>query len=291
MKTVQCRVVQPDCVTILATIRCDIGLPVVAGQVLQLMNQAQTDARSLAEVIATDPALTLRVLKLANSPFYGFARRINTIKDAVVLLGHKTLGTMVLALAMKGMHKRTGDVERKLWEESAGYAMAARLVAQTAGGMNGDEAFLAGLMSNVGELICNNDNPALYAQILSESHADGQRERSSQAALPYSFSQLGAAVLYHWNFSPLMVASTYYAEQEDLSGEADDEIYRMCNVVHFGRALCKTAELGHYRSQALPAATGCAAQVLGFDSADITALYEQFLRQFKEKAAAFLDTP
>ncbi|MDY0189555.1 MAG: HDOD domain-containing protein [Desulfuromonas sp.] len=288
MITKCCADIQLDVATILATISCDIGMPVVASEVLQLIDAGKSNAKSLSATITRDQALTLRVLKLANSPFYGFSRKVNTVGNAVVVLGEKILRNMVLALAVKGMHARHGEVERNLWVESASFAMAARFLSMRSGCLIAEEAFMAGLMSNVGELVCNNDKPQLYADVLQASGSSGQRDKHSGEIFPHTFAQYGAAILSHWNFSPLLVASCFYAENEDLSGYVEDDTHTMCSMVYLARQMCKQMKIGGYSQFTAPLAVGTATDALQLSDKDMQDLCSEFEEIYAEQSGVLL---
>ncbi|MBW2187081.1 MAG: HDOD domain-containing protein [Deltaproteobacteria bacterium] len=282
--------IQLDNRSIVASVKCEICFAAVANDVLQLMNSGSGDARRLGALITSDQSLTARVLKLANSPFYGFPRKINTVRDAVVVLGDKALRNMVLAMAVKGLSANQGPVERGLWEESAAFAIAARFIATKIDLIHPEEAFMAGLMSNIGETVCNLDTPKLYRRILTETKTSDLRQQGSAALLPYPFTQLGAAILYDWNFSPMLVASTFYAETAELTGDRDDESFMLCCVVRLARQLCKSLGLGCFSEQPALLSAEASAVVLGFDGEAVNALRSEFADVFAETAAGLINS-
>lgn len=285
-----CENIPLDSRSILAAVKGDVAITAVAAEVLTLMNSGSADARRLADVITRDQSLSLRVLKLANSPFYGFPRKINTIRDAVVVLGDKALRNMVLAMAIKAMHVRQGAVERSLWEESAAFAIAARFIAKKINAVHPEEAFMAGLMSNIGETICNMETPELYGRILDESKTSGLRQQCSNDLLPYSFNCLGAAFLFDWNFSSMFVASTFYAETPELIGDREDESFRLCCVVRLARQLCKSLAIGSYRKQPALLCAEPSAAVLGLDNEAVNVLRNEFVVHFSETASGLINS-
>ncbi len=290
MTIISCADIHLDVPMVLATISYEIGMPVVASEVLQLMDAGKSNAQSLSDVITQDQAMTIRVLKLANSSFYGFSRRVNTVKNAVVVLGAKVLRNMVLALAVKGMHVRHGEVEHNLWAEAASFAIAARFLSLRSGCLNPEEAFMAGLMSNVGELVCNNDKPELYAQVLRASELSGQREEHAVDFFPFTFAQYGAAALCHWNFSPLLVASCFYADEAHLPGDAEDDTCIMCSVVYLARQLCKHIGVGGYTKDSAPISAGAAISALQLSEDSLQALCVEFESTYAEQSGALLNS-
>ncbi|MFU8818831.1 MAG: HDOD domain-containing protein [Desulfurivibrio sp.] len=127
-------------------------LPHVALRVTQLVNDEQATMHDLEEVIKLDPVLVTRLLRLVNSPYFGLSRKVESISKAVVFCGIKQLRNLVAVEALRSMFR--GDGERfsreKLWLHSATVAILAEMIAKRIFGLAGDEAFLAGIIHDVG---------------------------------------------------------------------------------------------------------------------------------------------
>ena len=113
-------------------------------------------------------------------------------------------------------------------------------------------------------------------------------DESLCADLPYPFTALGAAVLSSWNFSPLLVASLFYAETDDLVGEPEELLYRVCAVVFLARQLCRALKLGGYQGKKHLVRAGYAGRALGFDTGDLKNLQCEFAAFFAENAPSLL---
>ncbi len=105
-------------------------MPVVAVKVIELLGDPKMTFKKLSEVIAKDQAVSARILKMSNSSFYAPVRKINSLDQAIVLLGENTLKSLVLAFSLKGISRKFGLVEKMQWEDSMGCAIGARLVAK-----------------------------------------------------------------------------------------------------------------------------------------------------------------
>jgi HD-like signal output (HDOD) protein len=131
-------------------------IPAVISQVLDALDNPNLSAGNLARVIEQDQTLTARVLRVANSPFYGFARRISTIDLAVVVMGTNAIKEIVMSLIIQRFFTRIGretfDV-RAFWSYSVFCGAAARLLARRMGYRLAGEAFVCGLMHDIGYLI------------------------------------------------------------------------------------------------------------------------------------------
>ena len=223
-------------------------LPDIAAAMLRLLNQKENDTEELARIIASDPALAARVLRVANSSYYGFSRQIKTILDATVLLGQKTLRNLVLTMALKGIYRLTDPNEKALWEESMAHALGSQFLSTLCGIADPEEAFLAGLLANIGELTFLQQYPHEYHNALSTTvTAQCFREQVSRQQFPWSFSQLGAAILTHWKFSSELVLCTLYSCQPGHPQDMAPEISHLAHLVFASRCLCCQLHIGNNR--------------------------------------------
>ncbi|MDZ7641206.1 MAG: HDOD domain-containing protein [Desulfurivibrio sp.] len=127
-------------------------LPHVAIKVTKLAGDEQTTMHDFEEVIKLDPVLVTRLLRLVNSPYFGLVQKVESISKAVVFCGIKQLRNLVAVEALRNLFK--GDDERfsreKLWLHSATVAILADMIAKRVFGMAGDDAFLAGIIHDIG---------------------------------------------------------------------------------------------------------------------------------------------
>lgn len=271
---------------------CELNLSVSANEVIQLINAAEVSVDTLADAIISDHLLTLRVIKLANSPYYGFSRKINTVKDAIVLLGQKSLLNMVLAFSIKGLHLSMGTVEKGLWEESAALALAAQFLTHRLEGVSlvPEEAFMAGLLCNIGELVVNSSDSKLYKKVLDESQESGQRDEYSKKLCSYSFSRIGASILQHWNLSSLLVLSAYYAGENDLCGDGSDEMYRSCSLVSLARMMVCALNIGNYKASKVSFSGGSVSMLFDLNQEIFVALCDEFAEVFAVKGSLLVNS-
>ncbi|MDA0269456.1 MAG: HDOD domain-containing protein [Chloroflexi bacterium] len=181
-------------------------LPAVAGRILALSGRADFSAHDLAAIIASDQALTTRLLRLANSAYYGAPRRIGTVRDAVVLLGFRAVQQVALASCMmqRGRPSTHLDYER-FWHFSITTALLAEVLARV-DGEHLDVAFTAGVVHNVGLLALDQHRPDLLGEAIARSRAEPTSvHQAEHALLGYTDADLGAALVEHWNFPSTLV--------------------------------------------------------------------------------------
>jgi len=139
-------------------------LPAVAQKVSKMAESDTTSADQLGKIIATDQALSGRVLRLVNSSFYGFPGRISSISNAIVLLGFDVVKSMIISVSVFEMMEK-GIVG--LWEHSLGCAVAARFIAKRVKDCDPEEVSVAGLLHDIGKVVVSIQ--------LSESYEDIQK--------------------------------------------------------------------------------------------------------------------
>lgn len=132
------------------------SIPAVAAAALSAVDDPNLSASSISKLIERDPALTARTLAVANSPFYGFARRISTVELAVVMLGMTTIKEIIISVILQRVFARVRpallDV-RAFWRYSVFCGTTSRVFARKLGYRIAGEAFVAGLIHDIGVLI------------------------------------------------------------------------------------------------------------------------------------------
>lgn len=130
-------------------------LPAVALRVLQLAEDQRTSAADLASVIATDQAMTAKLLRLANSAYFAAGREITTVRDAVVLLGMVEIRRLVLTTALMGQFTTdSGTLSiAAFWGHALAVGMVAEVMARNTGLAVPEEAFTAGIIHDIGKLV------------------------------------------------------------------------------------------------------------------------------------------
>lgn len=178
-------------------------LPVVATRVLRITDGEQFSAHELSQAIAADQALTAKVLRLSNSAYYGFPRRITTARDAVVLLGFRAVRTATLASCVIETVPggRVMDPMRA-WRYSMTVGLLAEVLAR-ASRLHQDEAFTAGILHNIGRLALDQHRPLQLAKAKRIAEDRGvAAAQAEQEVFGFTSAELGGALALHWNFPP-----------------------------------------------------------------------------------------
>jgi putative nucleotidyltransferase with HDIG domain len=181
------------------------SLPVVVMQLLDSMENEQADTAQIAKKIAQDQALVAKVLRVANSSFYGMQGRVASMQDAMVVLGFRSVRTLVVAAAVTGAFpsaQRSWFDQQAFWKHSLAVGLAARAFA-LAMGQNADQAFTAGLLHDIGRLVLVSCFPEQYKAVVEKQR--GQDEFSidaERAVLGFDHMQVGEVLAKRWKFAP-----------------------------------------------------------------------------------------
>jgi putative nucleotidyltransferase with HDIG domain len=182
-------------------------LPPVARKMLDLLEREDTSAAQIQGVLETDQALTARVLKIANSAFYGLRGEVKSPRHAIMVLGFATLRSLVVAASAQALHRRFGLTERMMWEHSVGVSIGAKVIARAAGMHDlGETCFIGGLLHDLGKTVLNNDTPERYAEVMMRMYNEGVGSLEAEVDL-YGFGhdEIGAGVAEKWGFPGALV--------------------------------------------------------------------------------------
>jgi HD-like signal output (HDOD) protein len=195
------------------------SLPHVAVRIGEAVNDEYSDARKVAALIETDPAIAVKIVKAANSARYGGVAQIATVSEAVARLGMQNTQILVITFALRELFRTSSkSLEQRmlaLWEHSRKIAAMTQVLAEKAGGFNVHEALLAGLVHDIGVLAVIG-----YARDFPEVVAHGEALESSIRALR---SQLSGMILSKWQLPHELVVAAKEAENwyRDSDGSAD----------------------------------------------------------------------
>lgn len=180
------------------------ALPKAACHIMAVIEDPRTTATKLESALAMDQALTAKVLRIANSPFYGAVREIKTVSEAIVRLGFVAIRNWTLVTAARSVFLAPGAgmLYQKIWRQSVMSAMAGQLVAQVAGRDDPEAVFIGGLMQNIGQLVLARSNPELFQEILNVSADDGRPYHEvEKEMLGFDHGALGSLLIREWNLS------------------------------------------------------------------------------------------
>lgn len=217
-------------------------LPQVLGKVLAVINDPNSSAKDVGRVMALDQGLATRILRLANSAYYGFSRQVGSVEEAVVRLGLAETKSQILVIAAKDVIRRpvTGyRLDRLgLWRHSLVSAFAASHLSRALRHKKTDEAFVAGLLHDIGKLILDEYVATEFSSILRLVEEQSVPFQEAELrVLGFDHAEVGAKVIERWALPAELVAAVGYHHRP---GEAEH-----------GRELAALAHLGDLVSMML----------------------------------------
>lgn len=276
---------RPSLQEIVTGLRALPSLPTVVMELLQTMGRDDVDIHRLARGISHDQALAARTLRVANSPFYGMQGRIDTIAEAITVLGFVNVRSLVttagIAMAWPASGA-AGFAPRIFWRHSLGVASCAAALAPFAG-LRADPLFLAGLLHDIGRLVLVVTHPHAYAEILQQrAQTDCLLRDAERAVLGFDHAQIGSELCHHWRIpAPIAAAVERHHQVNPYAPKLPAD---MTDVVHVADVLAHALDLAGDPDALVPPPDGAALQRLNLDEHALRPVLEQAERHFNSLA-------
>ncbi|PCJ59479.1 MAG: HD family phosphohydrolase [Planctomycetota bacterium] len=264
-------------------------LPVVVTQILQATKSLSTNANDVGKLISDDQSLTVKVLKLVNSPFYGFPQKIKTITHAIVILGFAKVKNIVLAASVFGMTKgpknSTVDI-CSLWEHALTTGIVCRQLAKLRNSkLDIEEAFVAGLLHDLGKviLICNlEDICEQVSAIVREK--DCLFYEAEKELFDFGHDKIGVWLAEKWNLNPDMIEGIKCHHQPQKA--RGDKL--MAYILHAGDIIARALDVGNGGDNKIPLMDPKVAEELDLTTENLDKLMISVLAEL-DKAKDFFD--
>lgn len=221
-------------------------LPAIAMEVLQLAQNRNASAKDFEEILRRDQALTAKVLKLVNSPFFGLRREISSIPQAIVVLGMRTLRSVVVAAQTSRMLDKQlgpyGLADGGMWMHSMSCATLARNLAKRVKVATelGEELFVGGLLHDVGKIILAPHLAGVQAEFdRAVTAAGGDVVRAENDVLGATHPAIGGAMARKWGLSGVLVGLI-----EGHHAALDPALERGVLIVQVANDLCHALGVG-----------------------------------------------
>ncbi len=206
-------------------------LPAAALEVIELCRREDVHMDKLARTICKDPALAVKVLKTVNSAHYGLRSQVTTVSHALVLLGIGTVKTLALGFTLVGSLrdvKGTSYNPTPIWRRSLLSAFAARSTSLRVGGDDHEEAFLAGLLQDLGVLALIQVLGSPYVELLRVSgETSGKLAELERKYLKLDHTEVGEALARKWSLPEQLLLPIRYHESPDEAPEAGRQTARI----------------------------------------------------------------
>ena len=273
----------------LANVRNMPALPLVASNVIKLTQNPDSTAFEIAEAISQDQVLASKVLRIANSAYYGFPKKITTINYAIVVLGLNNIKNIVLSTAiMNRFPNQSGSdlFDRvEFWKHSLLCGVLSKKISEHMGMKNSEEMFMCGLLHDFGKLILDQFFHDEFIRALELARkSETSLFNSESKVFGFNHTGVGTLVLKKWGFPPALVKAV---EFHHTPGEGTGPS-RTASIVHVADYLCRRIGIGSSGDTVLPELDKKAFQLTDLSGEKIKAMSTEITREFKI-ATGFLD--
>lgn len=221
-------------------------LPEVTNQIIRTVEDPRSTASQLHKIVSHDPALVTRILKVVNSAFYGLPGQIGSIERAIVLLGLNAVKNLAVAASLgqlfRGAKLCDGFTPKDLWTHCIAVGVAARDLARQMKLPTADEAFLAGMIHDMGILVALQVYPEEVRRVCEAAKGDGKSFcELEREILGVDHQQLGMALAEQWKFprSCQLVAGHHHRP-----GALSEQNRLLVTLVYVADTICCRSEHG-----------------------------------------------
>lgn len=252
------------------------SLPTVVLEVLHSFEDANIDVPTLVGKISRDQGLVARVLRVANSPFYGLPNRVGSINEAVVILGFHSVRSLAVAAGIINQFPPSagsGFDRLEFWRHAIGSGVCAKVLAARLG-QEQEVAFTAGLLHDVGKLVLDAYFHEAFEQVLAHrATEDCTMTEAEREVLGPTHAAIGYELARQWKF-PLAI-QTAIRDHHDPDVEPSRKI---TDIVHLANVLSNILEIGNAGEILAPPLSHGAWERLGLDWDDLKKCFREIER-------------
>ncbi len=218
-------------------------LPDIFYRITEIINNPRTSARDIAQVVEKDTALTARMLKLVNSPFYGFPQKIETISKAVTVIGTKQLSMLALGISVTKLFSEVPSTYldmQKFWKHCLGVGICAKLISEHMDYSESEKLFVAGILHDIGRLIMLKKIPQQTAMALKYTwDNDSFLSKAERQCIGFTHTKLGSELCTNWKIPPLLVDIVTYHHNPTQAKYSLE-----CSILHLAELIVNALDIG-----------------------------------------------
>lgn len=281
----------PDLQRALARLGEINSLPEVTTKIVQVVEDPRATAHDMHEIIEADPALAAKILKVVNSAFYGLSSQIASLDRAIVMLGLSATKNIALAASLSRMFRAEAVSDqfaaRDLWRHCAAVAVCARLLANTGKATQPDEAFVAGLVHDMGLMAVQQLYPAKLKEVVERCHSRPLDFSAVELSLIGADHQaFGGALVAKWKFPLALRAAVSYHHSLSL---APPEFQKLTTTIYAADVLSCRGRFGLWLTPQMQEITDTELKVLNLTPTDLDRVVEEMPERVDEAERVFLE--
>lgn len=265
-------------------------LPAVMTRIIQKVEDPETSTNEIVDMVGVDQALTMKVLKIVNSAYYGFRQRVSTLERAVVILGFNNIKNLALSASIFDTLGGEGEGEfnrNKFWEHSIGCGVTTKTLAIRFGYDPKllEEAFTAGLLHDIGKVVLDKFAHEEFNEVVkTAAQKDMLMVEAEKDLLGADHTDIGRWLAIKWGLPNTLKDVISYHHSPVAAKEAKE----LTGLVHFSDILVRRKKIGSGGDNKVPALNPAVFEMLKLTQNDVVEIMDLINGEMK-KAAVFSD--
>ncbi len=216
------------------------SLPQTLTEVLRILKDENSNSNELANVISRDPALTAKMLRIVNSPYYGAGREISTLSQAVMTLGTRAVSALTLSTSIYDMtEKWDTTLDRvRFWRHSLEVAVAARTIAEMIHYPKVEEAFISGILHDIGLLVLEKSFPDKFKSLWNQAESGEHLIELEENSWSTNHARVGQFLLDQWNI-PSVISESVGQHHNNFPLLNDEEDFLLPQIIALANKTAK----------------------------------------------------
>ncbi|HHE46813.1 MAG TPA: HDOD domain-containing protein, partial [Bacteroidetes bacterium] len=221
-------------------------LPELAQKIMELTHEPSYSPKDLAELVKQDQSLTAKILKIVNSAYYGFPRKIGNIDRAIVILGFNEVSNITIAACLMQVFPDDGEEKqlfdrRMFWTHTLGTAYIARALSGSVKDVSRRDAFVMGLLHDLGKVVLDQHFNEVFKYLLAAAAERNEPlHKVSHEILKIDHAEIGGIIAESWKLPPKLVRAITYHHSPGLARLDDHSVH----IAHLANCFCHIKDIG-----------------------------------------------
>jgi len=266
-------------------------LPIVVTRIMQLVENPKTAAVEISKVVSLDPALTVKILKIVNSAYYGFPKQITTITHAIMILGFEDVKNLALSVSVfdifkgKAVKDAVAFDRTALWTHMIAVGVCTKILAKRLRLKNPEEAFICGLLHDMGKIILDQYFHEDFNKVITCVQEENLLFfNAEKKCIEVDHTEIGRIVAKKWGLPQCIVDCAAYHHIPTTPNENS----LLVSLVHASDVFVRIQKIGNGGDPLVPQLQKLAWDNLRMQPTDLAKVYEELHEEVK-KASAFME--
>ncbi len=263
-------------------------LPEIHSFVMKYMIDAKSTKFDFADILKRDPVIVLKILRIANSPFFGGKHDVTSVEKAASLIGYKEIRNIVASLTVLSENNHEDDIFNRedFWKHMVGTAIICRFIAKHIDVKFVDEYFTAGLLHDIGKLVFDQLFPEKFHKVLQLAREESIFYRKAERSVfEYTHEEVGEYILNKWNI-PDVIKDAVRNHHSPMDSKVDSILV---STVHLSNIIAHILHIGESGDKVVAKYESFAEQKLGITLTDIDTLLPEIEEEIeKNKELLFI---